>query len=119
GRLDGEECKGKQGNVEVTGGHAVVNVSDKLQVKIQGVGRVNYLGSPTVEKDVAFGGRLVQGPPANRGGFGGGQPFGGGFGGFGRSGVEERLGAHLEPPNATIIDQLDLPEKQGMVLKEV
>jgi RNA polymerase sigma factor (sigma-70 family) len=118
GRFDGEDCKGKQAKVEAQGsGQVVVNVSDKLQVNIQGLGRVNYLGSPTVEKNVAFGGQLLQGPP-NAGGYGPGG-YGAGYGRQGLQPVDKRLGAHLEPPSPLLIDQLGLPEKQGMVLREV
>jgi hypothetical protein len=105
--------------VEAQGsGQVVVNVSDKLQVNIQGLGRVNYLGAPTVEKNVAFGGQLLQGPP-NAGGFGGKPPKPNKFGGQGEQPVDKRLGAQLEPPSSLLIDQLGLPEKQGMVLREV
>lgn len=124
GKFDGEACKGKQAEVRVNGGGQVaVDVSDKLRVNIQGGGRVYYLGSPTVEKNVDFGGHLAQGPaPANVGGFGrqGPQPFQafpGRWGGL--QFTEKRLGAQLEPPSPTLIAQLGLPDKQGMVLKDV
>jgi hypothetical protein len=38
---------------------------------------------------------------------------------FGAAGVENRLGAVLQQPNQTLIDQLELPDKQGLVLKTV
>jgi PDZ domain len=33
--------------------------------------------------------------------------------------LETRMGASIQSPNATLVDQLNLPEKQGIVLKEV
>ena len=97
GTYNGEECKGKQAKVTVDGsGQAAVNVSDKLDVTIKGVGRVHYLGSPAVEKNVAFGGQLINGP-ANFGGQGG---FGGGLGGL--HSAEQRLGSQLETPSAYV-----------------
>jgi hypothetical protein len=68
------------------------------------------------------------------GGFGGGFGLGGGLGGGGlgggfggmpapavrRASVQEaRLGAKLREPSAAMIDQLDLPKDQGMVLADV
>ncbi|HKI30508.1 MAG TPA: M56 family metallopeptidase [Gemmataceae bacterium] len=54
--------------------------------------------------------------------------FGGGFGGFGGAGggftplgrqQEGRLGAHVEKPSDALVDQLDLPKGQGMVIEAV
>jgi hypothetical protein len=63
------------------------------------------------------------------GGFGGGFGLGGGLGGLPggmpvpaarRASVQEaRLGAKLREPSAAMIDQLDLPKDQGMVLEDV
>src|SRR5262249_24194410 len=47
------------------------------------------------------------------GGFGGFNPFGMAGGG------DSRLGASLSKPNAAIVDQLDLPKGQGLVVGEV
>src|SRR5207302_802800 len=92
GRFDGEACKGKQAKVKVDGGgQAAVNVGDKLQVNIQGVGRVYYLGAPAIDKEVGFGGRLLQGPAA-AGGFGGDR-------GFDRFAAVNRLGVALTRPS--------------------
>ena len=45
----------------------------------------------------------------------------GGFGAFGRGGTmhEGRLGAMVDVPNPTLIDQLDLPKEQGLVVEDV
>jgi serine protease Do len=43
-----------------------------------------------------------------------------GVGRIGRAGMNEaRLGAQVEPPSATLVDQLDLPKDQGQVLREI
>jgi beta-lactamase regulating signal transducer with metallopeptidase domain len=56
-------------------------------------------------------------------GFPGGGGFGGGFGfgpGFaGENAARGRLGATVRTPDATLIEQLDLPKNQGLVLNEV
>jgi hypothetical protein len=41
-----------------------------------------------------------------------GRPFGGGM-------PEPRLGARLEPPSETLVDQLELPQGQGLVVSDV
>jgi hypothetical protein len=38
---------------------------------------------------------------------------------FASIGTENRLGAVLQQPNATLVDQLELPDQQGLVLKTV
>src|SRR2546427_795221 len=39
--------------------------------------------------------------------------------GSGGPAIDERLGAMMELPNPTLIEQLDLPKEQGMVLCDV
>jgi beta-lactamase regulating signal transducer with metallopeptidase domain len=65
--------------------------------------------------------------PGGAGGFmpvgpGGGNVFGGGFGGgfnpFGHQ-HEGRLGVRVEKPSDALVDQLDLPKRQGMVIDSV
>ena len=41
------------------------------------------------------------------------------FPGFGGQRQEPRLGARVEPPSATLTDQLDLPKGQGLVVQEL
>jgi uncharacterized membrane protein YgcG len=54
-----------------------------------------------------------------RGGFGGADPFGGGrFDPFGRE-HEGRLGVRVQELSATLVDQLDLPKGQGVVIETV
>ena len=43
----------------------------------------------------------------------------GGIGGVWNPRHTARLGAHVEPPSATLAEQLDLPKGRGLVLKEV
>jgi beta-lactamase regulating signal transducer with metallopeptidase domain len=74
-----------------------------------------------------FGGGLGGG--AGFGGFGGqnnnfqfqGNPFGGFAGGAGFAGHphEGRLGVMVKEPGATLVDQLDLPKGQGVVIESV
>lgn len=50
--------------------------------------------------------------------------FPGGFGGFGPGmmqafGMEGRLGARVEKPSEVLIEQLDLPKNQGLVIRDV
>jgi hypothetical protein len=54
--------------------------------------------------------------------FPGGVGIGGGFAGgnlFGGSSRQGRLGVRIGAPNATLVDQLDLPKGQGIVIEEV
>ncbi len=58
------------------------------------------------------------------GGFGGGGGFGGNFGpggGFAMFGAlgDGRLGARVEKPNATLVEQLDLPKGRGLIVRDV
>jgi RNA polymerase sigma factor (sigma-70 family) len=120
GTYYGKDCYGTHGYVRVdTRAAAEVNIGRKLKVKIEGTGRVHYWGKPAVEEDVSPTGHLVQ-KSERTGGFGNlfllnvpGQPR------VVRSGTEERFGADLDPPSATLRDQLGLPEKQGLVLELV
>jgi len=50
--------------------------------------------------------------------FGGGGAWGGGFGIPGLN-VHGRLGAMIKKPDATLVEQLDLPKNQGIVIGEV
>lgn len=51
GSFHGEEFKTKQATVRHSGvGSAVVNVSDQLDATVSGVGSVEYIGSPQVQK---------------------------------------------------------------------
>lgn len=51
GSFHGEEFKTKQAKVHHSGvGSAVVNVSDQLDATVSGVGSVEYIGSPQVQK---------------------------------------------------------------------
>lgn len=53
GSFHGEEFKTKQARVRNSGvGSAVVNVSDHLDATVSGVGSVEYIGSPEVQKSV-------------------------------------------------------------------
>ena len=53
GSFHGEEFKTKQARVRNSGvGSAVVNVSDRLDATVSGVGSVEYIGSPEVQKSV-------------------------------------------------------------------
>jgi membrane-associated protease RseP (regulator of RpoE activity) len=68
--------------------------------------------------------QFAQGFPGGPGMFPGGMPgFPNmgmpGFVPFGSVGRENRLGAVLQAPSQTLVDQLDLPDKQGLVLKTV
>jgi hypothetical protein len=40
-----------------------------------------------------------------------------GMGGFGMSAAQSRLGASLRPPSPTLVDQLDLPKGEGLVIQ--
>jgi hypothetical protein len=53
-----------------------------------------------------------------RGQFPGGLQGGAGFGGFAMP-HEGRLGVRVQTPNATLVDQLDLPKGQGLVVEDV
>jgi hypothetical protein len=53
------------------------------------------------------------------GGFPGGMPGGPGLMPFAAVEQPNRLGASLEKPSRVLVEQLDLPEKQGIVLKDV
>jgi hypothetical protein len=58
--------------------------------------------------------------PQFRGGFGGGFVAPGqNFDPFGRQPREGRLGVHVKEPGATLVDQLDLPKGQGVVIESV
>jgi Putative auto-transporter adhesin, head GIN domain len=51
GNYDGEDFKTKQAKVHSEGvGSAVLNVSDRLDVSVSGIGAVEYIGSPKVQK---------------------------------------------------------------------
>jgi hypothetical protein len=51
GSYQGEAFKTKQANVRSEGvGNAVLNVSDRLDATVSGVGSVEYVGNPTVQK---------------------------------------------------------------------
>jgi hypothetical protein len=39
-------------------GWAIVNVSEKLEAEISGVGSVEYIGDPTIKQDVIGAGRV-------------------------------------------------------------
>jgi hypothetical protein len=68
------------------------------------------------------GGGLPGGFPGGRGGPGAGLPGGGGFPGMPMmkfAMTSPRLGAAIEPASATLLDQLDLPAKQGIVVRNL
>lgn len=51
GNYDGERFKTKQATVHSKGvGSALLNVSDQLDVSVSGIGAVEYIGSPKVQK---------------------------------------------------------------------
>jgi hypothetical protein len=59
GAYRAENLESKQARIEVTGaGSALVNTSEKLDANVSGVGSVEYLGDPTVERDVSGAGRV-------------------------------------------------------------
>ncbi len=59
GSFNGEELKAKQANVRNKGvGSAVVNVSDRLDATVSGIGSIEYIGSPQVKESVKGMGKI-------------------------------------------------------------
>jgi Putative auto-transporter adhesin, head GIN domain len=61
GSYDGKDFKTKQAKVHSEGvGNAVLNVSDQLDISVSGIGEVEYIGSPKVQKSGEGLGRIKQ-----------------------------------------------------------
>jgi beta-lactamase regulating signal transducer with metallopeptidase domain/membrane-associated protease RseP (regulator of RpoE activity) len=84
-----------------------------------------------MRKQMPAGGQFPIGPLGPGAGFpigplGGAGGFAGGFGGanrafnpFGQDTMDSRLGARIEKPTDALVDQLDLPKGQGVVIEQV
>jgi hypothetical protein len=54
GNVEAAELKAKEATVSSRGaGHMLVNASEKLKVTLSGVGQVEYMGTPQIEKDIS------------------------------------------------------------------
>ena len=59
GKYDGEDLESRECVITVSGaGSATVNVSELLDVEINGVGNVYYTGSPSVKQDISGLGKI-------------------------------------------------------------
>jgi Putative auto-transporter adhesin, head GIN domain len=59
GKFQGEELRTKQAKIRHDGvGSAVINVSDRLDATLTGVGSVEYIGSPQIQESVQGVGRI-------------------------------------------------------------
>jgi hypothetical protein len=59
GAYQTQNLKSKEVQIDVAGaGSAIVNVSEKLDAEISGVGSVEYIGDPTIKQDVIGAGRV-------------------------------------------------------------
>ncbi len=59
GDYQAEDLESKEVKIDVMGsGSAIVNVSEKLNAEISGIGSVEYIGDPTVKQDVSGVGRI-------------------------------------------------------------
>ncbi len=122
GAFQGKDLKGKEGTVRIGGsGDVVVHVTAKLKGIISGSGTVKYVGRPTVEEEVTGSGAVRpfrDGEDAGaRKARAGGRAQAGRLPGFLQD--DGRLGAALEIPAPILVDQLDLPRGQGLVISAV
>jgi hypothetical protein len=61
GAYRADDLESKEAKIDVSGsGFATVNVSEALDAKVSGAGSVEYVGDPTVEKDVSGAGRVSE-----------------------------------------------------------
>ncbi|MDD5621737.1 MAG: DUF2807 domain-containing protein [Actinomycetota bacterium] len=59
GKYDGEDLESRECAIKVSGaGSATVNVSELLDVEINGVGNVYYAGNPSVKQDISGLGKI-------------------------------------------------------------
>jgi len=85
--------------------------AEELRKQIEGIQRENLKALEELNRALQQGGLrgpLMAFPAQARGGKKGGNTM-----------HEARLGAMMEVPNPTLIDQLDLPKEQGMVVNDV
>jgi hypothetical protein len=61
GTYHAEDLESREVKIHVAGvGSAIVNVREKLEAEINGVGSVEYIGDPTVEQDVNGAGQVSE-----------------------------------------------------------
>lgn len=61
GAYQAEDLESKEAKIDVSGsGSAIVNVSEALDTRVSGAGSVEYIGDPTVKKDVSGAGRVSE-----------------------------------------------------------
>jgi len=59
GNFEGSEFLSEKATVDDSGvGHAIVNVSDQLDVTVSGIGSVEYIGSPVINQSVSGIGKV-------------------------------------------------------------
>jgi len=88
---------------------------DRMMKRLPGAGLPVFPGMPGLP-----GAGGMPGLPGMPGGLWIGPGGGVGRPGLGQAGMQEpRLGAHLEQPSATLVDQLELPKGQGLVVREL
>jgi hypothetical protein len=59
GDYQAEDLESKEVKINVMGsGSAIVNVSEKLDAEISGIGSVEYIGDPTVKQNLSGVGRV-------------------------------------------------------------
>jgi hypothetical protein len=59
GRYQAEDLESEEAEIDISGsGEAVVRVSDHLHVEVSGSGSVEYIGNPTVSRDITGAGEV-------------------------------------------------------------
>ncbi len=136
GAFKGKDLKGKEGTVRIGGSaDAVVHVTEKLKGIVSGSGTVKYVGTPKVEMEITGSGEVrplregedaanLQAAARAQAAAASAQAKAAAARAQGRRVPgflqdQARLGAVLEIPDPILMDQLDLPRGQGVVVRDV